>query len=224
MLVFQALLLAGYIYSHVISVRFSAIGQARIHFVLLSMAFLIVLALSLRWPSAITPGASWKPQPGGDPTREVIAIIVVARAFLFLFSPPPHRCCSGVCASRRGAGTYKLYSVSNVGSLLGLLTFPFFSNPSFDSRPRAGYGPSCFAVSLPDVEYVRGKSETLRKKHMRRKACPARRRNAHRRAGMGDVVSSGGMPFGAAISHHQLLCQEVTTVPLLWVLRLHSIF
>jgi len=95
MLVFQALLLAGYIYSHVISVRFSAIGQARIHFVLLSMAFLIVLALSLRWPSAITPGASWKPQPGGDPTREVIAIIVVAAGFLFLFSPPPHRCCSG---------------------------------------------------------------------------------------------------------------------------------
>jgi len=83
MLVFQALLLAGYIYSHVISVRFSAIGQARIHFVLLSMAFLIVLALSLRWPSAITPGASWKPQPGGDPTREVIAIIVVAAGFPF---------------------------------------------------------------------------------------------------------------------------------------------
>jgi len=53
-----------------------------------------VLALSLRWPSAITP-EHLEAATGGDPTREVIAIIVVAAGFPFLFSPPPHRCCSG---------------------------------------------------------------------------------------------------------------------------------
>src|SRR5271166_5265752 len=68
MLVFQVLLLGGYIYSHLISARLSALAQSRIHLALLFIAFLMVLALSFMWPSAITPGASWKPQTDGDPT------------------------------------------------------------------------------------------------------------------------------------------------------------
>src|SRR5208337_2129140 len=61
MLVFQVLLLGGYLYSHLISERLTPAVQGRLHLCLLAGALLLVVILSLAWPSAITPGPVWKP-------------------------------------------------------------------------------------------------------------------------------------------------------------------
>jgi len=222
MLVFQALLLAGYIYSHVISVRFSAIGQARIHFVLLSMAFLIVLALSLRWPSAITPGASWKPQPGGDPTREVIAIIVVAAGFpFFVLSTTAPLLQRWFARLGGGTGTYKLYSVSNVGSLLGLLTFPFLFEPLFRLQTQGRLWSMLFCGFLAGCGVCAWKVRNA----------PEETHATEGMSGTGGETRTGVLawamwfllaacPSALLLATTNLLCQEVTTVPLLWVLPL----
>ncbi|MGA9393631.1 MAG: hypothetical protein WBV69_24580, partial [Candidatus Sulfotelmatobacter sp.] len=131
MLVFQILLLGGYIYSHVISAKVSANAQTRIHLTLLLIAFLMVLVLSFVWPSAITPSAFWKPRAGGDPTRDVMAIILVSTGFpFFVLSTTGPLLQRWFARLGGGSGTYRLYSVSNVGSLLGLLTFPFLLEPT----------------------------------------------------------------------------------------------
>ena len=131
MLVFQVLLLGGYIYSHVISDRLSVIAQTRIHLALLLIAFVMVLTLSFLWPSAITPGASWKPQAGGDPTRDVVVIILVSAGLpFFVLSTTGPLLQRWFARLGGGLGTYKLYSISNLGSLLGLLTFPFLLEPT----------------------------------------------------------------------------------------------
>src|SRR5512140_2216135 len=61
LLVFQVLLLCGYVYSHLVSLRLSPRTQIRLHFGLLAAAFLLIVALSVLWPSAITPGPAWRP-------------------------------------------------------------------------------------------------------------------------------------------------------------------
>jgi hypothetical protein len=71
MLVFQLLLLCGYVYSHLISARLSPFAQAKLHMALLAAVFLLVFTLMFLWPSAITPGASWKPADSGHPVRDV---------------------------------------------------------------------------------------------------------------------------------------------------------
>ena len=51
MLVFQMVLLAGYVYSHVIVEKLTAKAQRQVHCALLSVAFLVVFVLSVAWPS-----------------------------------------------------------------------------------------------------------------------------------------------------------------------------
>ena len=131
MLVFQLLLLAGYTYSHLLSNRLSPRTQSRIHLGVLAAVFVLVMALSLFWPSAITPGADWKPQGSSHPVIAVSAILLVAAGLPFFVLSTTAPLLQRWFAMRGGdAATYRLYAVSNVGSLLGLLLFPFVLEPA----------------------------------------------------------------------------------------------
>jgi glucan phosphoethanolaminetransferase (alkaline phosphatase superfamily) len=73
MLVFQVLLLVGYIYSHLITTRLTPSRQFTLHAIVLSAAVAVVLASSLAWPSAITPGTGWKPRKPITPSRVFVS-------------------------------------------------------------------------------------------------------------------------------------------------------
>ncbi len=222
MLVFQVLLLGGYIYSHVISVRFSAIAQTRIHLTLLFIAFLMVLTLSLVWPSAITPGPSWKPQAGGDPTRDVVFIILVSAGLpFFVLSTTGPLLQRWFARLGGGSGTYKLYSISNLGSLLGLVTFPFLLEPMLRMKTQGT------SWSLLFGGFVAGCAICAWKVRNSTEATPATGNIA------GDTAETrisvltyalwfllAACPSSLLLASTNLLCQEVTSVPLLWVLPL----
>jgi len=222
MLVFQVLLLGGYIYAHVIAVRLSGIAQTRIHLSLLFIAFLTVLTLSFLWPSAITPGASWKPQAGGDPTRDVVVIILVSAGLpFFVLSTTGPLLQRWFARLGGGPGTYKLYSISNLGSLLGLLTFPFLLEPTLRMKTQGTFW------SLLFWGFVAGCG-----------MCAWKARNATEEmqiteniAGAAAETQTGVLtyavwfllsacPSSLLLATTNLLCQEVTSVPLLWVLPL----
>ena len=129
LLVFQTLLLAGYVYLHLIAEHLSHGAQVRLHITVLTVALVSAL-LSFHWPSAVTPSAVWKPASTEHPVRNVIVITIVAAGLPFFVlsttGPLLQRWFSG---QGGGAETYRLYSVSNLGSLLGLLSFPFAIEP-----------------------------------------------------------------------------------------------
>jgi len=230
MLVFQALLLGGYIYSHVISVRRSASAQTRIHLALLLIAFLMVFTLSVRWPSAITPGAAWKPQAGGDPTREVMAIILVSAGFpFFVLSTTAPLLQRWFARLVGGSDTYRLYSVSNVGSLLGLLTFPFLLEPLLRLQTQGRLWSILFCGFIAGCGICawrarHGQEETQIEET---KAAEQAEQMVGGNAGTEPSVLIYAVWFLLAacsssllLATTNLLCQEVTTVPLLWVLPL----
>ena len=227
LLVFQVLLLAGYIYSHVISVRFSPKQQTRLHLALLVIASLIVLALSFVWPSPITPSSYWKPQAEGNPTLDVAILILVSGGFPFFFLST-----TGPLLQRwfarlgGGSGTYKLYSISNIGSLLGLLTFPFVLEPTLRIKTQG------MLWSLLFFGFVVGCAMCARKAG----TAGEETETAAGQAG-GQISSSESSrpasvlkcalwfllalcPSALLLATTNLLCQQVTTVPLLWVLPL----
>jgi hypothetical protein len=74
LLVFQILLLAGYVYSHLVSEKFSQPAQVSLHVAVLAVALVSVVLLALRWPSAVTPSVAWKPSSAAHPVRDVILI------------------------------------------------------------------------------------------------------------------------------------------------------
>ena len=130
LLVFQILLLGGYVYSHVVAERLTHALQVRLHLAVLAVAVVSVGLLSLRWPSAVTPSMAWKPASAEHPVRDVIAIIFLSTGLpFFVLSTTGPLLQRWFAKQGGGAGTYRLYSVSNLGSLLGLLSFPILFEP-----------------------------------------------------------------------------------------------
>src|ERR1019366_3303386 len=67
----QMLLLCGYVYSHLVSARLSAVAQTKSHLALLAVVFLLVLTLMFLWPSAITPTLVRPPGSGHENLQAV---------------------------------------------------------------------------------------------------------------------------------------------------------
>ena len=116
LLFFQALLFAGYLYAHGL-VRWCGLhGQWLIQMVLLAVALL----------SPVLPAAIWKPIGEGDPTGEILLLLAwhVGLPYLLLSATGP---LLQVWFARAfpGESPYRLYALSNLGSLLGLVTYPF---------------------------------------------------------------------------------------------------
>ena len=138
MLVFQLLLFGGYAYAHLLSSLKSVSRQACIHATLLAVA-----AFSL----PIIPDVGWKPM--GDETPSLrITLLLLATAGLpyFLLSatgPLLQQWFSRAC---HGVSPYRLYALSNIGSLLALVSYPFLFEPMFSSTMQAGLWSALFVV------------------------------------------------------------------------------
>ena len=145
MLFFQVLLLAGYGYAHLLGRSPSPLRQRNIHLGMLLLALALLLVRVLLWPSPITPSDEWKPGPDDLPSLAILGLLLftIGLPFLVLSSTGPllqawyARCFPG-------ASPYRLYALSNLGSLLGLLSYPFLLEPALsvtDQRfvPPAGF-------------------------------------------------------------------------------------
>ncbi len=222
MLVFQLLLLAGYLYSHVISARLSSRMQAWLHLGLLTGALLLVVTLSFLWPSAVTPGLLWKPRDSSTPVRDVTTVLLASAGLPFFVlsttGPLLQRWFAGLGG---GAKTYKLYSVSNLGSLLGLLLFPSLIETTLRVKEQGTLWSLLFFAFATGCAVCAWKA---------RKATdePAVEENPSETT---NEIRAGLLMFGlwfllAACASSLLLaitnvlCQEVMSVPLLWVLPL----
>ena len=117
MLFFQTTLLLGYAYAHYVVNRFSPRRQAIMHVTLLALAVLVL---------PITPDASLKPPDGDSPVLRITGILAfsVGVPYLLLSATGPLMQ-AWFAREFAGRSPYRLYALSNVGSLAALLSFPF---------------------------------------------------------------------------------------------------
>ena len=138
MLVFQVLLLLGYLYAHVLTTYVPRKMQNALHLVLLGCSLALLVWLALRWKTPITPGVEWKPTPTDTPTWKIIQLLAASVAFpFFLLSTTGPLVQKWFARANPGVSPYRLYALSNVGSLLGLLTYPFLIEPMLTIRAQA---------------------------------------------------------------------------------------
>lgn len=221
MLVFQVLLLVGYIYSHLVSEKLSRKAQSNLHLGLLFAAFVLVLMLSLVWPSAITPGAYWKPQGSANPMWSVTVILLLSAGLPFFVLSTTGPLLQRWFAVRGGSmQTYRLYAVSNMGSLLGLLTFPFLLEPTLRMATQGRLWTFLFGVFAVACAWcawgARQSSEETEPEQ-----------NTNVPAAKQTTISARVLWFllpacasALLLATTNLLCQEITSIPLLWVLPL----
>jgi hypothetical protein len=140
MLFFQLTLFGGYAYAHLLTHWFSHRGQGIVH---LSM---IALALALALPT-IAPATSWKPLDPSHPTGRILWLLAATVGVpYFLLSTTGPLVQAWFARTWPGRSPYRLYALSNAGSLAALVTFPFVFEPAFASDTQAGMWTAAFGL------------------------------------------------------------------------------
>jgi SAM-dependent methyltransferase len=131
LLFFQIMLLLGYLYAHGLTRYIRPKSQFLIHLVLLGAAAFLLPVL---------PGVSWKPSGTEEPLFRILVLLtaVVGLPFFLLSSTSP-LLSYWFARAFPGSSPYRLYALSNLGSMLGLLTYPTLVEPYLPIRAQA-YG------------------------------------------------------------------------------------
>ena len=131
LLFFQVVLLLGYLYAHWLFRCFKPRAQAAIH-----IALLLVSLAAL----PIIPGAGWKPSGGEDPTLRILLLLSASVGLPYFLLSTTGPLVQGWYAVRfKGAMPYRLYALSNAGSMFGLLSYPVLFEPVFTTQQQ-GFG------------------------------------------------------------------------------------
>ncbi len=119
LLFFQTLLLLGYLYSHLVVRHLSHRGQVRLHGGLL-LAALLTLPLRLH--------PFFRPSSGKEPLGHLLGLLTltVGLPYLLLSTTGP---LVQAWVARRGRAPYRLFALSNLASMLALVSYPLLVEP-----------------------------------------------------------------------------------------------
>ncbi len=129
LLFFQCVLLLGYGYSHGIVGRLKPKQQWMLH-----SAFLALCLLFL----PIVPSAAWKPADPSAPVFHILGLLAVTVGLpYFLLSTTGPLIQAWFVRVKPGSTPYRLYALSNLGSMLALLSYPVLIEPTFTLKHQA---------------------------------------------------------------------------------------
>src|SRR5205085_3742673 len=200
--------------------------QGKAHLAFLAITSLCLVVVWYFWSSPVLPGPSWKPAPGAAPILGIVELlfISVGLPFLLLSSTGPllQSWYAYLDLSQHSKPPYFLYALSNAGSVLGLLSYPFLLEPTFRLRIQSwiwGGGFAVFTLSCAVCAWQVHRSRA-------EKAHPIE-------DGLSPVDGTSETPprrwlwfflpmLGSVmlLATTNLLTQDVAPIPLLWVLPL----
>ncbi|MFL6744903.1 MAG: spermidine synthase [Sphingomicrobium sp.] len=205
MLVYQALLLAGYAYAHWLG-RFQPPRQAMIH-----VAALVLAALTL--PIGLMAAM---PPPDANPFLWVPWLLLVSIGPLFFVVSAQAPLLQRWFALTGGGDPYPLYAASNLGSFGGLITYPLVVEPLLPIGEQGwlwsvGYGLLVLLVGWCSLGLPRTAAEP------RAQAAAGPRPGARQIA---EWICLAAVPSGLILSTTLHITTDIIAMPLLWVLPL----
>jgi SAM-dependent methyltransferase len=226
LLFFQVALLGGYAWSHVLIGRARPRRQSLAHGVLI-VACLAVLGWHLAaWGSPLLPGVSWRPGGDENPVAAILAVLgaTVGLPFFALAATTP-LLQAWFSQTWPGRSPYRLYALSNLGSLLGLLSYPFVVEPLLALRAQArvwGIGFAVFALAGIACA-ARASTASPAAAEEGGTASESSTASAQQKPGIARRLLWLGLPASASVmllAVTNQISQEVAVVPFLWVLPL----
>jgi len=216
MLFFQALLLLGYLYTHWVVSHLTPVRQSLLHMALLASCVLLL---------PITPSEFWKPTGAENPTLRILGLLSasIGLPYLVLSTTGP-LVQAWFARERSGAVTYRLFALSNFGSMLALLAYPFVVEPLLPTRWQSLAWSGLFVLFV-----LACGSLAWRGRHAKPFALPTQDSSTHAK-GRQDKASSA-LPFGQLllwvalaacpsilmVADTSYLTQNIAPIPLLWI-------
>lgn len=219
---FQAVLLAGYAYADWTSRRWRPVQQVAVHAVLLAVGLATLQVLA---------DPSWKPVGDEDPSLRILLMLLASIGLpYFLLSSTGPLVQSWVARSVVDARVYRLFSLSNLASLLGLLVYPFVIEPRFALGDQARVWSAVYALF---TGLCVAAAFTFLARSRTTGSAPARSdRSAAVRAapGGGSAVPTArerwlwfalsGLGSGLLVAVTNHLTRDVASIPFLWIVPL----
>jgi len=209
MLFFQIALLLGYSYAHATSRYLKPNQQAWLHCGLLAASLLVL---------PIIPSTWWKPAGSDDPLFRILGLLAatIGMPYLLLSSTSP-LLQSWLARTQAGAVPYRLFALSNLGSMLALLGYPFLIEPRLASGQQAWSWSIAYALFALFCGWT-----AFRSRAAGQLSC-AEADNAAPLPRAADymlwlALAGSASALLLAITNH--LSQNVASIPFLWILPL----
>jgi SAM-dependent methyltransferase len=209
LLFFQTGLLAGYLYAHLVVKRLKPREQAWLHIALLAASLLLL---------PVIPNPSWKPLGNEDPSWRILGLLAATLGLPYLLlSATSPLVQAWYARAHEGAAPYRLFALSNAGSMLALLTYPILVEPKLSTRHQ-GWGWSlgyvAFVALCGAVAWgVRSQTLTEETSYAEEDARPRWTLQL-----MWLALAACASTLLLATTNH--LTQNVASIPFLWILPL----
>ena len=208
MLVYQALLLAGYAYAHLLS-RLSIARQATIHLVLMALAALTLpIALADLPPPAAGWEALWVPA----------LLFVTVGPLFFLVAAQAPMMQRWYAAHGQAGDPYWLYAASNLGSFAGLIAYPLLLEPGLPLAEQSWAWAAGYALLFALVGLA-----AFSRRGVHTQANDPALSQSRGGLGWGRIalwLGLSAVPSGLMLSTTTHLTTDIVAMPLLWVVPL----
>ena len=141
LLFFQTVLLLGYLYAHLVVRRLEPRAQVWLHIALLAASLLVL---------PVIPNPGWKPTGVEDPSWRILGLLAATLGLPYLLlSATSPMLQAWYAGSHERALPYRLFALSNAGSMLALLSYPVLVEPFFATGHQAwGWSAGYVAFAL----------------------------------------------------------------------------
>lgn len=214
MMFYQTGLLGGYLYAHMITRLMGPEKQATVHGLLLAGSLALL---------PIMPDARWKPLGTEEPILHIVVLLTVSVGLpYFLLSATSPLLQAWYSRKFQSVLPYRLFALSNLASLAGLLAYPFVIEPRLTLSQQSMLWSSTYAVFV--VLCIVAAAYTARRGSLLPEAPPpgsAPQRDRHpsvRVHATWFLFACSSTLLLMAVTHH--LTQNVTSIPFLWILPL----
>ncbi len=215
LLFFQTILLAGYAYSHLTTERLKPRVQGKLHAALLALSLLSL---------PILPREFLKPVGTEEPTTRILLLLLLTVGlpyFLLSTTGPLLQAWFAERTSREGrtdAYPYRLYALSNFGSLLALLSYPIVVEPVLALRTQAWVWSAGYVLFVGLCGWVAlgAKGETWHREEI--PASPDEQKPTFAHYFYWALLAFCASGLLLAVSTH--MTQNIAAIPFLWVVPL----
>lgn len=218
MLFFQVLLTGGYAYAYWLIGRVKSIRQSVIHIALSVVALLVVAVLAFTWTSPITPPATLKPADVSSPVFDIFKLLTLCVGLPYFMLASNGPLMQAWFSRIYPQGSYaRLYSLSNLGSLLGLLAYPILIEPNLSLKDQGWLWSSgfvLFGLLIIFIAFQNRRAAPLSKPQLA--SVPSTARPSSALLSLWIALSATASLFLLSVTNQ--ISQEVAVIPFLWIL------
>ena len=211
MLFFQVVLFAGYAYAHALNLL-QRRRQTLIHGLLLGAAVALL---------PVSPGDHWKPVGEEEPSLRILLLLTASVGLpYFILSSTSPLVQVWYTRATHGSNPWRLYALSNLGSLAALLSYPLFFEARWDVMEQTTLWSAAFIVFvlLSIAALWQDRHQALQTvTTSEHEIAPACAPSWRRRLLWLLLPALASCVLLSATNH---VCQDVAVIPFLWVIPL----